>query len=207
MRSSSRARVFALILALPASAALAASGCGSSGGTGAGGGTTETSTVSSSSGGGTGGTIGAGGDIGLGGQLSHGNIESIEVTPSAATLVLDNGASGKQPFQVIAHYQDKTTGNLDATWAATSIAVGSIDGSGVFSAPGAQGGVVTITAAAGALTATATLTVKLHVVSNAATVDAPTQGILQQASAPDAAVKWAYPYDGTVFPRGLGALR
>src|SRR6185369_3702743 len=107
MRSLPRARFFALVLALPASAALVASGCGSSGtSAGTGGSPTGTSTLST----GTGGNLGTGGDIGLGGQLDHGPIESIEVTPSAATLVLDNGASGKQPFQVIAHYQDKTTG-------------------------------------------------------------------------------------------------
>ena len=29
------------------------------------------------------------------------------------------------------------------------------------------------------------------------------QGPLQSATAPDASVVWAYPYDGTVWPRGL----
>jgi hypothetical protein len=204
MRSSPRARFFALVLALPASAALVASGCGSSGAPGTTGGShagTSTGTTS----GGTGGNLGNGGGLGFGGQIDHGAIVAIDITPSAATLELANGATGKQPFQATAHYQDKTTSALDATWAATNIAVGSIDGSGVFSAMGAQGGVVTVTASAGGQTATATLTVKLHVVSNPGGVDAATQGILQQASAPDAAITWAYPYDGTVFPRGLGA--
>ena len=192
-----------MILALPASAALAASGCGGSGSPGGAGGNHATTSTSSS--GGSGGSLGVGGDIGLGGQVDHGAIESIEVTPPTATLVLDNGAKGTQPFKAIAHYADKSTGPVDPTWAATNIAVGSVDGAGLFSAPGLQGGVVTITASAGGKDATATLTVKLHVVSNPLAVDAATQVLLQQASAPDAAITWAYPYDGTVFPRGIGA--
>ncbi len=203
MRNTPRARTIALILALPAGAALAASGCGASGSPGGTGGNHSTDATTST--GGAGGSIGVGGDIGLGGGLNHGSIVSLELTPGAATLVLDNGASGQQPFKAIAHYQDKTTGSVDATWAATNIAVGSIDTAGLFSAPGLQGGTVAVTASYGGKDATATLTVKLHVVTNPLGVDAATQGILQQASAPDAAVKWAYPYDGTVFPRGIGA--
>ncbi len=181
---------------------MAASGCGSSGTPGgAGGRPTGTSTTSS----GTGGTIGVGGDVGLGGNFDHGAIVSIEVTPPTATLVLDNGAPGQQPFKAMAHYADKFTAAVDATWSATNIAVGSVDGTGIFSAPGLQGGLVTVTASAGGKDATATLTVKLHVVSNPSVIDAATQGILQGASAPDASIVWAYPYDGTVFPRGLGA--
>ncbi len=202
MRSFPRARFFALVLALPTSAALAASGCGSSGSpTGAGGHATGTTTTS----GGTGGAMGFGGDIGLGGQIDHGAIDSIEITPATATLVLDNGAKGQQPFKAIAHYADKSTAPIEPTWSATNIAAGSIDGTGLFSAPGLQGGVVTVTASAGGKDATASLTVKLHVVSNPSALDPATQGLLQQATAPDAAVTWAYPYDGTVFPRGLGA--
>ena len=194
----------ALILALPASAALAASGCGSSGTPGGTGGNHATSTSTGSTGG-SGGSIGVGGDIGLGGQADHGAIVSIEITPKVATLVLDNGAKGTQPFKAIARYADKTTGPVDPTWAATNAAVGSVDGTGLFSAPGLQGGVVTISASAAGKDATATLTVKLHVVENPVAIDPATQGLLQQASAADAAVTWAYPYDGTVFPRGVGS--
>ncbi|HVY47224.1 MAG TPA: hypothetical protein VHB21_15155, partial [Minicystis sp.] len=35
--------------------------------------------------------------------------------------------------------------------------------------------------------------------------DAGTQAALESATTPDATVQWAYPYDGTAFPRGIGA--
>src|SRR5262249_30177838 len=56
-----------------------------------------------------------------------------------------------------------------------------------------------------------TLTVKLHVIDAApdpASHDAlvaASAGVPRQAASQDPAVTWAYPYDGTVFPRGLAA--
>jgi hypothetical protein len=52
-------------------------------------------------------------------------------------------------------------------------------------------------------TAKATLTVKLLVQKNLGNVPAGTQTSLQGATTPDASVVWAYPYDGTVWARGL----
>jgi hypothetical protein len=204
--SPRRARLgpFVFVIAVPLAAAVAAAGCGSSStptgsGSHAGGGTATSASTT-----GAGGT-GVGGDIGIGGMIDHGALQSIAVTPNPASIELLNGTPGKQAFQVTATYADNTTAPItDATWAATNIAVGSIDGSGLFSATGAQGGVVTVSASSGGKTATAVLTVKLHHTQNPAGADMPTQTTLQGASAPDGSIVWAYPYDGTVFPRGIG---
>src|SRR6202041_1299943 len=51
--------------------------------------------------------------------------------------------------------------------------------------------------------APATLTVKLHLVENPGMLPQPVLVGLQGATNPDPAVVWAYPYDGTVWPRGL----
>src|SRR5690606_33867714 len=51
--------------------------------------------------------------------------------------------------------------------------------------------------------AEADLTVRLHLLENPQNLDAGTIAALKAASQKDTAVTWAYPYDGTVFPRGL----
>src|SRR5262249_19102588 len=53
------------------------------------------------------------------------------------------------------------------------------------------------------VSAAATLTVKLHLANNTAMAPPNVQTALQGATTPDATVVWAYPYDGTVWPRGL----
>jgi hypothetical protein len=158
------------------------------------------------SGSGGAGSVGGGGDLGLGGSLDHGPVVSLSIDPPQAGVESLNGAPVTQDFKAIASYQDGTTGEIAASWSATSPAVGAIDGSGTFTANGQLGGIVKVTAKADGKQAEATLTVKLHVQENPASADAPTQAGLKQASAPDGAVTWAYPYDGTVLPRGIGAM-
>jgi hypothetical protein len=53
------------------------------------------------------------------------------------------------------------------------------------------------------VSATASLTVKLLLQQNPGAVPAPVQTGLQGATTPDTSVVWAYPYNGTVWARGL----
>ncbi len=131
-------------------------------------------------------------------------IQSLAINPPTATITCQNGAQATQQFQAIATYADGTSGPVTATWGATNLAVGAVNGSGVFTAPGAQGGIVKISASANGPSATADLTVKLYLTTNPGNIDTATQTTLKQASNPAAAGTWSYPYDATVFPRGIG---
>jgi hypothetical protein len=200
MRLSST-RTLALI-AFATIPALIAAACGSSGydasaTTGATGGHAPTTSSSTSS--------GFAGGMGTGGHQDHGTLDAISVDPPMATITIQNGTPIAQQFQATAHYHDGWTQMIAATWSATNLAVGKIDGSGKFSASGAQGGVVKVSATDGTHTASADLTVKMYVLQNPGAIDPNTIKTLQQAASPDGSIVWSYPYDGTVFPRGLGA--
>ncbi len=184
-----------VVTALAASTALPA-GCGAK---------HDGSNAQGTAGGGTS-TTGTGGDLGLGGGFgSTSALISIAISPATASIECLNGAPGAQTFIATGHYKDGTTQNLTSvvSWSATGPQVGSIDATGNYSATGSIGGVVPITAAYMGVTASATLTVKLTLTSNAVMAPAAAQTALQGATTPDAAVVWAYPYDGTVWPRGL----
>jgi hypothetical protein len=147
-----------------------------------------------------------------GGVLGNGQktITSLSVEPPTATLVQERGQPARsQPFKAVAHYADGTTSELGGgvTWTATNLQVGAVVPSGLYTANGSVGGQVTITAAVSGQKATAALTVKLHVTEDSASASPAVKAALGGATAPDTTITWAYPYDGTVFPRGLGSPR
>lgn len=153
-----------------------------------------------------GGALGDGGG-GFGGGDSGSNkpLDSLVVDPATATLDVSTAPFPTQAFTATAHFTDGTTGPVAATWTASDASVGSIDGSGLYTPRGTQGGVVTITATAGGKSATATLTVNLHQIDNPAGVDAATQASLLGATTADGSIVWTYPYDGMAYTRGLNA--
>jgi len=104
--------------------------------------------------------------------------------------------------------------------------IGIIDAAGVFTPGGKIGGKATITATYGGKTASTSVTVKLHMTQNGdpdagkpvtgaggnggvggegpgAAVSAATKAVLDGAATADAKVKFLYPYDKTVWPRGI----
>lgn len=117
--------------------------------------------------------------------------------------------------------------SVAATFVVDRGEIASIDASSGMLAPtGTIGGVVTVTASYQGISATTTLTVRVHLVDNGAPaaatdgggaggnggvggegpggpVDAPTQAVLQGQPASDPGLAWLYPYDQTVWPRGL----
>jgi hypothetical protein len=183
--------------ALVGSAVLAGCGGGSNG--------------NSSSDGTDGGTLdsspGAMTDASDGGSLinSSATIKALSISPLQAAITSTNGATAKQPFTLQVQYSDGTTGTVSSgvSWMADSPLVGAIDGTGSYTANGSLGAVVHVTAGYKNLMASATLTVKLLLQTNAPNVPPSVQGPMQGATGADANVVWAYPYDGTVWPRGL----
>jgi Bacterial Ig-like domain (group 4)/WD40-like Beta Propeller Repeat len=141
------------------------------------------------------------------GGLSFGHtLESLSISPSSAKVTSHNGATVKQPFSVTAHYTDGSVATLSSasvTWIANQPQLGSIDGSGTFTANGTLGGTVNVQASIGGHVASAVLTVVLDLTVNLAGLSASAQAALTGATTPDPTVVWAYPYDGTVWPRGL----
>ena len=115
---------------------------------------------------------------------------------------------------------------VPVAWSVDRGEIGTIDEkSGLFTPSGNFGGKVTVTASAGARNAKTTITVKLVMVDNGGTagdagggaggnggvggegpgapVSAATKAILDGASGADAGLAWLYPYNATVWPRGI----
>jgi hypothetical protein len=164
----------------------------------------------SKNGGSSGGSTDGGGGGGGSDSPSFVNDSSLFGETSGQQLVvdppnptLDVTQPGKTQ-QFTAHLAGSTT-LVSATWSVDAPAIGTIDGSGLFTASGTQGGPTTVTAKVGSASGSTVLTVVLQLTDNPGNVSSTTQGQLQKGGAADAAFAWLYPYDGTVFPRGLAA--
>ncbi|HEY8091409.1 MAG TPA: hypothetical protein VIF09_26275 [Polyangiaceae bacterium] len=158
---------------------------------------------------------------------------SITPGSPAAAVTITNGtlATSPVPLQAMATNGNGSI-PVAATWSFDRGELGAIDASGTFTANGNLGGVGTVTAIWNGLTATAKLTVTLTVLQNGGPttadggvaeagaggiggvggsgpggpVSAGTQTILGGTpTAPDggAELGWLYPYDQTVWPRGI----
>jgi hypothetical protein len=142
--------------------------------------------------------------VGFGGMGTM--LTSVAIDPPNASIEVINGTPVTQQFQLVGHYSDGSMKPLaGASWTAGEPAVGGIDGSGLYTALGATGGVVPITADYSGTKATAQLTVKIHLTQNPVNAPPNVMTSLTGANTPDAGVVWAYPYNGTVWPRGLNA--
>ncbi len=124
-------------------------------------------------------------------------IPTLEIKPHAPTLV-SSGSPVVQPFQAF------VSGIASpAKWSIDNVALGAIDAMGTFTASGAVGGVSNVTAQSGAAQGSTTVTVNLQLAENPGNVSASDQTKLKGGGNADGTFKWLYPYDKTVFPRGL----
>ena len=126
---------------------------------------------------------------------------ALAVMPTGATVYeVKPGPDATQIFKATAGMMSTGAG-----WSIDNPALGAIDGNGVFTASGSAAGTATVTARVGGMTATATVTVHLKLADNPGNVAAATQTALTAGGHADTAFRWLYPYDKTVFPRGLTA--
>jgi hypothetical protein len=140
--------------------------------------------------------------------LGNGNLKltGVTVEPALASIEVLNDVVVTQGFSAVGHFSDGSSKALAAdSWSASLPNVGAVDGKGLYTPSTLAGGAVTITANYKGEKGSATLNVKLHYTTNPSNVSASTQGKLKAANTADAVVQWAYPYDKTVFPRGLGS--
>jgi len=128
-----------------------------------------------------------------------------KIEPDKTTLDVEEGTPATKTFSLVGVHADGTKepiGGASIVWSVTEPAIGSIAG-GMFTAKGTLGGVVQIRAGWHGKTAIASLTVKLHAHGDDGAVDVTGKDALKKTTDTDTAVGWAYPYDDTVFPRGL----
>lgn len=120
---------------------------------------------------------------------------------SPATITV----SGKPvPVRLTVMLNDGTTPPR-VTWTVDNIAIGSVGSDGVFTPNGFVGGVATVTATVGAGVTTTTVTVDVDITENPNTLNPMDTTTVKTGGQGDPQFKWLYPYDKTVFPRGLAA--
>src|SRR5262249_2081548 len=129
-----------------------------------------------------------------------------------------------QPVPTVA-FQAMADGHpVAAQWDAARAEIGTISGSGVFTPRGTIGGKTTVRAQIGSVTATTTATVRVHLVQNGAVapgdagaggnggvggegpggaVSDDTRQTLTGPPSAEPTLSWLYPFDRTVWPRGI----
>lgn len=128
-----------------------------------------------------------------------GLVEALTISPLHPSLTVSAPGATLQ-FQAM-----EGTSTVQAQWTLDNVGIGTISSTGLFTASGLVGGIANVTATLGNLTASTTLTVLLTLNENPGNVSPGTQSQLTGGGTADAAFKWVYPYDGTVFARGIGA--
>ena len=129
------------------------------------------------------------------------------ITPSAVNIDVKNGVSAPQQLLAKPVYKDGSVGAPlnAATWSILPGDRASVSATGLVTATGKIGGAATVTATYMSLSATADVVVKLYDTTNPDGVTPADQMMLDGATMPDGGAQWIYPYNGTVFPRGLDA--
>ncbi|MFO0658979.1 MAG: dickkopf-related protein [Polyangiaceae bacterium] len=153
-----------------------------------------------------GGSAGSIGNVGGGGSHTASDIASLVLDPPSATIEVNDGASTPVQFSVRPVYTDGTTGSPinDAVWQVNPGGdIASTTAAGVVSATGTRGGVATLNVTSSGVSATADVTVNVHINKIDPAITTDDQTALTGASQTDGATAWLYPYDNTVFPRGL----
>lgn len=162
--------------------------------------TTPTSNGGSGQGGATSTGTGAGGDL-FGDAGVVGN--QIEITPKNPILKLELPLAGQTiQFQCV---DAKTKEPVAALWKLSAPDLGQISPTGLFTPSGKTTGEVDVSCESGKAVAKTKLTVLIHAMDNLGGVSPNDQATLK-APAPgqgDVAWKFLYPYDKTVFPRGI----
>jgi hypothetical protein len=143
--------------------------------------------------------------------FGQGEVESLTIEPPSAVIDVTNGSGPAQQFTAYANFKGGGAAQVQADWTFDRADLGLVSkAGGLFTAHGtkAGAGVVTATAYIGpsgaSYTADAAVTVKLHFEENPAGVD---QAGKDQFANPDTAPSGTllYPYDQTVFARGIPA--
>lgn len=133
-------------------------------------------------------------------------VVGLRIEPSSTTLTVRDGQPAFAALEARALLGDGSERAVQgAAWSSDRPDIAEVDAYGAVSATGALGGEVRVSAAYDAFTAEATVRVELEGGVDLAGATPDERAALEGPGGPDAAVTWQYPYDGTVFPRGLAA--
>lgn len=127
-----------------------------------------------------------------------GDCNTLVVDPPTATITIDNGAHA--PVQLTATCDGKP---VAASWSGDASFVAMVDENGLVTAGGQYGGSIGVQATYGVKSAGAVVDVFLKVDKLPPEVNDPEKNALDNPTMPDPAAALAYPYDKTVFPKGL----
>jgi hypothetical protein len=193
--------LIAAVCAAPLSAAFACSSNGTSSGF-----TTGTTATSGNAGGG--GTMASTGTDGEGGLFQDDGgppPSALKVTPDGPIFKVEVPLIN--PPQVVKFTCLDTSTNLPAagaTWSLDTIALGSIDATGTFTPNGSSTGDVTVSCKTSSSTASTKLKLLIHASDNFGNL-MPTDQKTLQGPPGQSDMQWQilYPYDQTVFPRGI----
>jgi hypothetical protein len=147
-----------------------------------------------------GGTITVGGDASLT-LTSEGGLPPVaggEITAAGGPNIVVSGQPKGVQLTATAN-----GGPVAGTWTTSDPAIGSVSSSGMFEANGFVGGTVVVGLIVGMRQITVTLTVDVDITDNPAMLSTAAQAALVAGGPANPSFKFLYPFDGTVFPRGL----
>lgn len=129
-----------------------------------------------------------------------GTTGEMSIVPPEATIEVIDGVAQPVDFNAeIGGVEVQPSG-----WVVNLSSVATTDGNGIVTATGNVGGLVTLRAEYGGQVATAEVTVRIKRTLNPEALPPNEIAILQNPTGgQDASVVWAYPYNGTVFPKGI----
>lgn len=131
---------------------------------------------------------------------------TLKIDPPSAT-VNATGAIGALTGSVTFNaLLDNSPTAVAAKWSVDDVGIGTIDNNGTFKV-GQFAGKTTVRAQVGNLQATAEVIVTFKIEEDFTTLDGTDKAKLRAGGSADASFKWLYPYDRTVFPRGLPSPR
>ena len=216
-----RSRLLTVVISAALTAALAACGSNPSAGANSDGKAGSSGNIGGSdnageSGSGSGsGTSGSGNslnveEMGEGGTPLPGDLTnlSLQVSLEKSSVVVQGA-----PLSVVAHAQfDDGSMPQSIIWSVNNTRLGSIGDDGVFEANGFAAGLVVITAQVGTVSASADLQISVEIDKNPDNLSEAERAALTTRGVggghdlgPDSTFRFLYPYDNTVFPRGLSA--
>jgi hypothetical protein len=124
------------------------------------------------------------------------SIKTLTIQPQNPVLTVTGTPLGQQ-FEAF----DGTTKLTGGQWSIDNVAIGGIDGNGLFTAGGLVGGTAQVEYTNGWGKGSTTVTVKVNLQENPGNVPMQAQMALKNGGAADPSCKFLYPYDKTVFPR------
>ena len=143
--------------------------------------------------------------FGSDGPMFGGMFASIAISPKNPTITVVNGViPAAMPFTIVGTRSDGTTATVTGgTWSYDRFDLGSVSGAGKFTATGFAGGAGTLTASVYGLKATTPVTVALQMTYDPGHLAGTLGPKFSGATTADPLMALDYPYDKTVFPRGL----